>query len=236
MTATARQTNAMSNSALMRAKIRLTCSAADEAFAAFWAREDLGRVVPAFLVLLQQIMRTAVPLLEMARDRAAERAADDPVCGPLAEYYAKHAVEERDHDQWTLDDLEAVGYPRRAVLDMVPLPDVASMVGAQYYWVNHHHPVMLLGWLAVLEGGPPTEALIRHLETESGLPAEAFRTYRFHGEVDPHHLEDLDRALDAMPLERNHMGLIGISATHTANRLAACIRGLDPSDAPERLA
>lgn len=225
---------AMSNSELMRAKMRLTCGEANRAFAAFWARDDLAEVVPGFLVVLHQIMRATVPLLELGRDRAAERAADDPLCAALAEYYGKHAAEEQDHDKWGLDDLEAVGYPRDAVLDKLPLPDVASMMGAQYYWLNHHHPVMLIGCIAVLEGGPPSNALVDRLERETGLGPEAFRTYRFHGEVDPHHLEDLDRAVDAMPLSRRHMGLIGISATHTANELAACVRRIGPTDAPER--
>jgi len=224
----------LSNSMLMRTKMQLTCTAANAAFAAFWARDDLGEVVPAFLVVLQQIMRATVPLLETARDRAAELAATDELCAALEGYYGKHAEEEQNHDIWGLEDLAAVGYPTEAVLDMVPLPDIAAMMGAQYYWIHHHHPVMLIGCIAVLEGGPPSEALIKRLEQETGLGPKAFRTYRFHGEVDPHHRDDLDRAVDRMPLTKQHLGLIGISATHTANMLAASINRIDARDAPER--
>ena len=226
----------MSNSMLMRTKMQLTCGAANQAFAAFWRRDDLPEVVPTFLVVLQQIMRATVPLLETARDRSAERAKDDPLCAALEAYYGKHATEEQDHDVWALEDMAAVGYPTDKVLGMVPMADVANMMGAQYYWIHHYHPVMLIGCIAVLEGGPPSEALIERLERETGLGPEAFRTYRFHGAVDPHHLEDLDRAVDEMPLTRRELGLIGISATHTANTLAAIVDRLDPSDAPERLA
>lgn len=224
----------MTNSMLMRTKMRLTCGAANQAFSTFWRRDDLAAVVPAFLVVLQQIMRATVPLLETARDRAAERADGDPLCAALEAYYGKHAKEEQDHDLWALEDMAAVGYPTDTVLATVPMPDVATMMGAQYYWIHHYHPVMLIGCIAVLEGGPPTEALIERLEQETGLGPEAFRTYRFHGAVDPHHLEDLDRAVDEMPLTRQDLGLIGISATHTANTLAAIVDRLDPSDAPER--
>jgi len=212
----------------------ITCGEAVGAFQQFWARDDLASVIPGFLVTLQQIMRATVPLMEAARDRCAELSDSDELCRQLHEYYAKHIEEERDHDVWALDDLEAVGYPRDAVEDMLPLPDVASLMGAQYYWIHHFHPVMMLGCIAMLEGGPPTEALIQKLERESGLPTEAFRTYRFHGEVDPHHLKDLDDALDSLPLSRRHLGLIGISATHTANMLAAIVGRLSASDAPER--
>jgi hypothetical protein len=232
---TAPDTTPLSNSAIVRMKMDLTCGGAAAAFARLWRREDLGAVVPAFLVTLHQIMRASVPLMEAARDRAAERADDDPLCAALAAYYDHHVTEERDHDLWTLDDLEAAGYPREAVLDRVPLSDVASMMGAQYYWLHHHHPVMMLGCIAVLEGGPPSDALTDRLERESGLPSEAFRTYRFHGRVDPTHKDDLDRALDEMPLDRRHLGLIGISATHTATMLGEIVDRLDADDAPPRL-
>ena len=36
-----------------------------------------------------------------------------------------------------------------------PAPAVAALVGAQYYWVLHHHPVALLGYIGLLEGYPP---------------------------------------------------------------------------------
>lgn len=224
-----------SNSRIVHAKLALTCSEANAIFDRFWSRTDIGRVAPAFLVLLHQIVRASVPLLEAARDAAAARAGD-PLCSALADYYGKHAVEERDHDLWTLEDLAAVGYPTKEVLAITPLPDVASLVGAQYYWLHHFHPVMLLGYIVVLEGSPPSTALIDRLERATGLPPEAFRTYRFHSEIDVHHLEDLDRTLDALPLGRRELGLIGISATHTASALARCMERLTASDAPERAA
>ncbi|MEM6677703.1 MAG: iron-containing redox enzyme family protein [Pseudomonadota bacterium] len=226
--------NDMSRSQIMRAKMRLTCSAANEAFADFWSRKDLPAVVPAFLVLLHQIMRSAVPLLQTARDRCAALAEEDELAAKLHRYYAKHALEERDHDVWALNDMEAAGFRREDVLAQVPMADLASMMGAQYYWIHHHHPVMFMGCLAMLEGSPPSVTLIERLENESGLPKEAFRTYRYHGDVDPHHLEDLDRAIDELPLTRDHMALISLSATHTSNMMASCIRRLGPDDAPAR--
>ena len=232
---TLHETNPTS-SRLVHMKLDLTCGAANTTFGRFWRRPDIGQVAPAFLVLLHQIVRASVPLLEAARDAATARAREDPLCAALAAYYGKHAVEERDHDLWTLEDLEAVGYSRDQVTAITPLPDVAALVGAQYYWLHHFHPVMLLGYIVILEGSPPSTALIDRLERETGLPPEAFRTYRFHSEIDVHHLADLDRTIDTLPLTRRDLGLIGISATHTANALAGCMDRLTPSDAPERAA
>ncbi|MEM6823722.1 MAG: iron-containing redox enzyme family protein [Pseudomonadota bacterium] len=221
-------------SVIMRRKMELTNGDMHEAFATFWARDDLAEVFPAFLVLLHQIMRASVPLMRTAAVVARERADGDLLCRALAEYYEKHCDEEKDHDLWTLNDLEASGFDRAAVLDTLPPANVAKMVGPQYYWLHHFHPVMLLGYIAVLEGSPPSSEHIDEIAQRTGLPEEAFRTYRFHGEVDPHHLADLDRTIDTLPLGRREMGLIGVSAAFTAAELAKCVAAISPSDAPKR--
>lgn len=224
----------MTNSQIMRAKIALTGNAQTTAFEGFWARDDLKTVAPALLVLLNQITRASVPLMAAARDICAARRDEGPLMVALEHYYEKHVPEEMDHDLWTLDDLEAVGYHRAGVLAMTPQPAVANLVGAQYYWLNHHHPVMLLGYIAVLEGSPPQMDHLDWIEEAAGLGKDAWRTYRFHGDVDPHHLEDLNRAVDAMPLTRHEMSLIGISALATSEALARCVEQITPNDVPPR--
>jgi len=220
------------NSQIIRAKIALSCGDAHVAFTEFWAREDLTDVTPAMLVLIHQIMRATAPLMEAGAIQARERAADDPLCAALADYYARHAEEEAPHPDWHLGDLVAAGFERADVADAMPLPDVAALMGAQYYWIHHFHPVMLLGAIAILEGNPPTMELCDRLEAETGLRPEAFRTYRFHGAVDPHHMAEFDAAVDAMPLSRRDIGRIGVSATYTANQLARCVRRITADDSP----
>lgn len=224
---------ARTNSQIVRSKIAMTCGDAHVAFTEFWSRPDLPAVTPAMLVLIHQIMRATAPLMATAADRARQLANRDPLCAALAPYYAAHSEEETAHPDWHLNDLEAAGISRETVLDTLPLPDVASMMGAQYYWIHHFHPVMLLGSIAILEGNPPTMELIDRLEKETGLRPEAFRTYRFHGEVDPHHIAEFDAAIDAMPLTRRDIGLIGVSALHTATMVAQCVRRITPADSPE---
>jgi hypothetical protein len=197
------------------------------AFDELWHHPELARLFPSFLILQNQITRASVPLMEAAHQESVRRAAADPVAAHLADYFAKHIEEERDHDVWTLDDLEAVGYTRDRVLGLTPLPGVASFVGSQYYWLRHHHPVMLMGYIAVLEGSPPSAAHIGRLKELTQLPDEAFRTYRYHGQVDPHHTDELNAFLDAAPLTKWHLGLIGMSATHSGAGLADCVRFMD---------
>src|SRR2546429_520773 len=54
------------------------------------------------------------------------------------------------------EDLGMRGGPGGGVGRRPPADSTARAVGAQYYWIRHHHPVALLGYVAVLEGRPPS--------------------------------------------------------------------------------
>ncbi len=218
----------LTNSQSLRAKMELARGPLDEAFTRFQAQPELARRVPSLLLLLHQIMRASVPLLEAARLRAQERAGGDAVCAGLSGYYAAHIEEERDHDLWMLEDLEAVGVGRAEALGRIPPPSVAALAGSQYYWLHHHHPVGLLGYIAVLEGYPPSEELLRELQERSGLPEAGFRTCRKHGWLDPGHTRELDALLDGLPLTPAHTALVGLSSLHTMLTLARCVEELEP--------
>jgi hypothetical protein len=152
-----------------------------------------------------------VPLTAVAFARARELGD-----GPLAAYLEEHVDEELDHDETLLGDLELLGLPRPAVLERMPSPTVAALVGGQYYWILHHQPVAFLGYVALMEGYPPTPELIELLVERTGYPRESFRTYLEHAELDPGHRDHLDRTLDELPLEPRHEHMIGISAIATA--------------------
>ena len=174
----------------------------------------LRELWPEYLVLQHQIIRATVPLTEAALDQA--RALDgDPLAAPLAEYLVEHVDEERGHDDDLLADLELLGLPRPTVLARMPSPAVAALVGAQYYWLRHHHPVAFLGFVGVMEGYPPTAELVDTLVARTGFPREAFSTFAEHGELDPGHRDHLDRTLDALPLTERHEEVIGSSAVAT---------------------
>jgi hypothetical protein len=170
---------------------------------------------PEYLVVQHQIIRATVPLTRAALEQA--RALDDayPVAAPLAHYLELHVDEELGHDETLLDDLALLDRTRAAVLEQMPSPAVASLVGAQYYWVLHHHPVAVLGYIGVMEGYPPTDELVETLVERTGFPREAFRTFSEHGELDPGHRDHLDRTLDALPLTERHEHVIGAAAIAT---------------------
>ena len=167
---------------------------------------------PQYLFTSHSVIRASVPLMEAALDRARATAADDPVSELLAPYLEEHIDEERDHDEWLLDDLGVVGEERAEILRRPPSPTVAGLVGAQYYWIFHYHPVVLLGYVSLLEGYPPSTELIERLESRTGYPREAFRTMVAHAELDPGHRDELNALLDSLPLTPEQTTALGLNA------------------------
>lgn len=183
----------------------------------------LREVLPPYFMRTHAIIRATVPLMEEGARRAGALADHDPVAAGVATYLARHADEEREHDEWLLEDLELMGLDRASVLGHLPSVTVASLVGSQYYWTFHYHPIAQLGYLSFMEGHPPSPELIDHLVSASGYPREAFRTFSEHGELDPHHRDELNDAIDALPLSSDHEALLGLSAMSTAELLARSI-------------
>ncbi len=223
-----------SNSAILRTKIDMACGGLSMAFSELWQHPDLVDRFPRFLVLLHQIMRASVPLMAEARRVAAEKLEHDPTAPLLVAYLTEHITEETSHDIWTLEDLESAGFDSSTLLDQISLPDVAGMIGAQYYWIRHHHPLAVLGYIAILEGSPPSSAHIDRIQSETGFPQDLFRTYRMHGDFDPHHREELWTLIDRLPLSVDQAALMSISAFTTANMFATCLNNLHLVARPPR--
>jgi hypothetical protein len=129
--------------------------------------DRVRELYPAYLVLSHGIIRASVPLMAAARERARELAGD-PVAAAVADYCGRHIEEELGHDDWLLEDLAFLGVDPEDVRTRPPSPTVAALVGAQYYWIRHVHPVGLLGYVLLLEGWPPTPATVDELRRRTG--------------------------------------------------------------------
>ena len=205
-------------SAALRIKLDLLTPALSSAASALWLPEgaELRRRYVAYLYEMHALIRASVPLMERAAGRCAQLAPRDPVAGPLARYLALHIEEERGHDAWLLNDIAAAGGDPSYAAARLPSPIVADLAGAQYYWIEHRHPVALLGYMRALEGNAPAPWLASRLAARTGLPDAAFRTVRDHAELDCGHLTDLDATIDGLPLAQEHTTLLAVSALRTA--------------------
>jgi heme oxygenase-like protein len=213
-------------SARLRREIALAIEPFATACTALVNHARLVELWPEYLVMQHAIIRATVPLTEAAAERARALPDTDPLRAPLTAYLEEHIDEELHHDEGLLDDLELLGLSRASVLDRMPSPAVASLVGCQYYWLLHYHPLAFLGYVALMEGYPPTPELIETLMERTGYPAAAFRTFAQHGELDPGHRDHLDSTLDSLPLTPRHELVLAASATTTVVLAARALEEL----------
>jgi hypothetical protein len=223
-----------SHSKLLRVKIRLAEPSLLNVSDRFWTHPQLASMFPEFLFMMHSIIRSSVSLINAAAESAERRADTDPVSHKIAGYYRTHAREEMHHDDWLLDDLVAIGGERSEILARLPSPAVASLVGAQYYWALHVHPVSLFGYLAVLEGKPSSLKQLAAIRAKYGLPAEGLRTMVKHARLDPHHRDEIYAQLDELPLTENLGELIALSAFHTIEHLNVAVEEIMNSHRSQR--
>jgi hypothetical protein len=214
---------ALSPSQRLRLKVELAAPALGGANLLLLGHPRARSLVPRFLGIGYHIAQAAVPLMETARARAHDLAGD-AVARELEPYLERHILEETHSEEpggAVLADLEELGVDMaelRAVPPPPP-PKLAELIGAQYYWILHWHPVAVLGFLE-LERFHPRQPTVERLIEITGLPRAGFNQLLLHAELDIGHAEELDRLLDTLPLEPWHERLIGESALHTISLLA----------------
>jgi hypothetical protein len=212
-----------SESERLRRKIELVLPELVAAGRRLFANPSIEDLYPEYLFASHCIVRASVPLMEASLRESRSMARTDPVAARLAEYLQRHIHDEKHHDEWLLDDLEILGFNRLTVQARPPSPRVAALVGSQYYWVFHYHPVALLGYVELLEGYPPSMAEIEDLITRTGHSRRAFRTLIHHARLDPDHAEDLNRTLDELPLTVEQSAAVGLSALSSVHLFARAI-------------
>lgn len=201
----------MRHSEILRLKIGLAESQLGHASDAVVHHRDVAQLYPEMLFRTHCLARASAPLMQAALDEARSRA-PDPVCAGMHDYLVRHIGEEREHAAWIEQDLASLGTSAADLAQRIPPANLASAVGAHYYWIKHFHPVAVLGYIAVLEGAAPRLGWVEDLETRTKLPAQAFRTLKLHATVDGEHARELDALLDRLPLQQVHHDLLRESA------------------------
>jgi len=210
----------------LRAVIRAAYPVADQAAENAFSRGALREIYPRYLTMLHQIVRSSVPLMQTTLERLRKMQKRTAAIVEYSDYLARHVDEEAHHDEWLLDDLELIGHNRLGVTATRPHHEIARLVGAQYYFTLHYNPFSLLGYIAVLEGAPPSSAKIDRMEASTGYPSDAFRTLRIHSDVDQEHLRELDLFLDRLVISKGDRQSILANAAFTVAGVARCIATL----------
>ena len=183
-----------------------------------WFHPRLSELYPEFLFAMYGVTLSSAPAMRAAADRCSAMIASDPLAPWLRDYYLEHAEEEAGHEQWLLADLASLGVPRERVLERLPYASVAALVGVQYYWMFHVHPIAYLGYIAVLEA-PALMEFLEEVSCRTCIPLSSMSGHVMHAMLDPGHVADFDAALDALPLMQHHQDLITVSAIATIAHL-----------------
>ena len=168
---------------------------------------SLGRYV-AFLTEAYHHVRHTVPLLMACGSRLGEphRWLQDAI--------TEYIEEERGHDRWILNDIQACGADAEGVYH--GQPSLATELMVSYAWdsVMRGNPVSFFGMVYVLEGtsvnlATPMADLIR---VRLGLPEQAMSYLTSHGSLDQEHIVFFQQQVDRLTAEADKQAII-----HMAN-------------------
>jgi pyrroloquinoline quinone (PQQ) biosynthesis protein C len=144
----------------------------------------------AFLHDLYHIVWHFCPVMAAAAARC-----DDNFRNVRYELYER-IEEEKNHETWVLDDIEAVKGDVQAARNDPPSMPVQAMIAFNYYSVERVHPCAVLGMLYTLEviasvyGGRVSEAIARAIGRD--VSAGGFKFLASHATMDVDHMAKLN--------------------------------------------
>ena len=120
---------------------------------------------------------------------------------PLRQFLYRHMHEECGHEQWVLNDLEAMGVAAEQVHAHTPGPYTLAMMGFNHWSAAQRHPASVLGMLYALEVvasvyGGTFSAAIRESLLLDGDQGVSF--IQSHSSLDAEHLAELREALNGI--------------------------------------
>jgi len=215
------------NSEIIRAKIGLFGRRLGHTAHAFWTHPQFPKIYREYIYQSHSIIRASVPLMQAAEQACQLPAhAGDPALQGFGRYLRHHIPEETGHHEWILDDGEAMGLSRQAILERLPKESATQLVGVQYYWIQHYSPIALAGFIATMEGGPPPAKFFKEVAARNHLPLKCFSSFLYHAKIDPRHKRDLDAVLDSLPLTPAQLELIGISSLRTIRMMTGILEDI----------
>jgi len=145
----------------------------------------------SFLHDLYHIVWHFCPVMAAAASRCSDRFRD-----VRYELYER-IEEEKGHETWVLEDIEAVGGDVAAAKASPPSAPVQAMIAFNYYGAERVHPCSVLGMLYMLEvvssvyGGRVSDSIARALGRS--VDAGGFKFLTSHATMDVDHMAKLNR-------------------------------------------
>lgn len=164
----------------------------------------------AYLAEAYHHVKETCPLLGRALSRCDER---DRV---LREALIDYIAEERGHEAWILDDIDALGGRSATVLAAGPSPAVEVLIGYVAHAIDRHGPYAMLGMVHVLEGLSVDLAELAAGSIARTLAVDpsrgGFRYLTSHGAVDQAHVRFFADLLDKVDRREDQDRIIHTAA------------------------
>lgn len=125
-------------------------------------------------------------------------------CGPdqraLRDHLSSHSRDEMGHDDWILQDLEALGVAASETTDAAPGPAMAALVAHGYYLAGMLHPASILAEAYFVEKLSQGQAsgVAAQLRARLGIPEAATTFLDSHGELDQDHVAQYVHVFDEL--------------------------------------
>ena len=148
-------------------------------------------------------VKNTAPLLALAASRCASE--DFLYQSALFEYLE----EERGHELWILEDIQALGGDPDTVSRDKPRLPCKVMIGHAYYLVDRVSPYGLLGMIHVLEGmavALASKAVSALRSSLSSAGTDGFKYLTTHSDLDVHHTEFFANLINR--IEPGHLPLV----------------------------
>lgn len=152
-------------------------------------------------------VKCTAPLLALAVSRCSPD--DKRYQSALFEYIN----EERGHEEWILEDIEALGGDPDSVRQSAPRFPCKIMVGHAYYLVDRVSPYGLLGMIHVLEGmavSLASDAVRAIRKTMPDATESGFKYLTTHSDLDIEHTKLFEKLIDE--IDQKYLPLIIESA------------------------
>lgn len=164
----------------------------------------------AFLTEAYHHVKHTIPLLMACGSRLPQ----EPRW--LREAIVEYIDEEKTHEMWILNDIEACGVDPNAVRYGQPAHATEMMVAYAYYTIERINPLAFFGMVQVLEGTSIQVALkaAQAIKSSLGLPDEAFSYLTSHGALDIEHMAFYRKLMDKVENKADQDAII-----HCANRM-----------------
>ncbi len=158
----------------------------------------------AFLTQAYHHVKHTTPLLMACGSRLPER------LEWLREAVGEYIEEEMGHQEWVLNDIAACGGDKEAVRQGQPGLATEVMVAYAYDTVHRRNPVGFFGMVLVLEGTSVALATkaAAALQSELGLPKQAFSYLNSHGSLDVGHVGFYEKLVNRLEDEGDRQAVI----------------------------